>query len=293
MTRQLPSLVVVTGAGSGIGRATSLRFAGLGATVIVTDIDEERAAEIAGLVRKRGGTAHSYLLNVADPDAWESFGAALRAEHGVADVLVNNAGYTTAGRFLDHTPADWDGLMAVNVMGVVQGGRVFAAQMIEEGVRGSIINVASAAAYIPIPLSTAYCATKAAVLMASECLRAELARHDIGVTAICPGFINTSFYSDARHLGADEQRKERLRTASDGAAKTIAHGPDTVAKAIVHSVRTNPAVQPVTFEAKAGYVLSRVSPGLVRLGARLAKTDGAMGNTAMGKLARILPGVSR
>jgi NAD(P)-dependent dehydrogenase (short-subunit alcohol dehydrogenase family) len=142
--------------------------------------------------------------------------------------------------------------------------------------------------YIPIPLSTAYCTTKAAVWMASECLRAELAPHKIDVTAICPGFINTSFYADARHLGATAAKAEQLRTASDGAAKKVAHDPYTVARAIVRAVHTNPAIQPVTVEAKLGYALSRLSPGLVRLGARLAKTDGPMGNAA-----RFLPGGTR
>jgi NAD(P)-dependent dehydrogenase (short-subunit alcohol dehydrogenase family) len=274
MTRSEPALVVITGAGSGIGRATARRFANRGDTVIVTDINKERAAETVELIGTRAGSAHAHHLDVTDAQAWADLGAEIRRAHGVPNVLVNNAGYTTAGRFVDQTAADWEDMLAVNVMGTVQGARVFAAQMIDEAVHGSIVNVASAAAYTPVPAASAYCATKAAVWMASECLRAELAPHKIGVTAICPGFINTSFYADAHHLGADTAKIEQFRTASISAARKAAHDPDTVAKAIVRSVQTNPAIQPVTVEAKLGYALSRLSPGLLRFSSRLAKFDG-------------------
>ncbi len=266
-------IVIITGAGSGIGRAAALRFAERGAAVIVTDIDRRRAEDTVALVKENAGTAYAEKLDVADPKAWERLAHRVEVAHGVPHVLVNNAGYTTAGRFIDHSAADWDRLLAVNVLGVVHGCRTFAPRMIAAGIKGSIINVASGAAYIPIPASTPYCATKAAAAMAGECLHAELVPHGIGVTTICPGFINTDFYADAQHLGVDEDEVTLRRTMSDGFAKRVAHNPDTVAKAIVKASVTNKAFVPVTFEAKLGYALSRISPGLVRLGARYAKTD--------------------
>lgn len=271
MNRMTP-LVVVTGAGAGIGRATVLRFAAEGAVVIAADINLAAAEETAKLVADAGGVAYPYRVDVSDPEAMEAFAQEVYDTQGVADVVVNNAGFTTAGTFLEHTAADWERLMGVNVYGVIQGSRLFAQQMILRGEGGQIINVASGAAYIPIPLSSPYCTTKAAVKMASECLRIELARDNIGVTAICPGAINSDFYRSADHLNSAAHGAD-LKGASVSMISRIGSSPDVVAKAIVRAAKTNPAIAPVTLEAKLGYLLSRVSPGAVRLGARFAVLD--------------------
>lgn len=283
MTKQLTEfddrLVVITGAGCGIGRATALRFAGRGATVIVTDIDMDRAHESVRLVRAAGGRAFAYLLDVADDEAWAAFAAQLDVDHGVPDVLVNNAGYTTGGRFVDHGPADWDGMLRVNVRGVVVGSRTFGRRMIEAGKRGAIVNVASGAAYIPIPLSSLYCTTKAAVKAASDCLHIELAQHGIGVTAICPGVVDTSFANDVRHVGVDPAEAELRRSLITGLSRRFAHDPDLVAKAIVKASVRRRATQPAGFESHLGYAVSRISPETLRLMARLLKADTLVGFT--------------
>ncbi|NNH70924.1 SDR family NAD(P)-dependent oxidoreductase [Nocardia uniformis] len=272
--KRATELVVVTGAGSGIGRATTLRFARGGAVVIAADIDLEAAEQTAKLVADAGGTAHPYRVDVSDEQAMERFATEVHDHHGVADVVVNNAGFTTAGAFFDHSAAEWDRLMGVNVYGVIQGSRLFAKQMVLRGEGGQIINVASAAAFTPIPLSTPYCTTKAAVRMASECLRIELARDKIGVTAVCPGMIDTGFYRAADHLKtAEHGYGDEVKQATIDIAGRFGHSPDVVAAAIVRAVRTNPPIMLVTAEAKFGYLMSRVSPGLLRLGARHAVVD--------------------
>lgn len=271
--RTPPRLVLITGAGSGIGRATAQRFAADGAEVIVTDIDENAAGSTADTITAAGGAATAYRLDVTSHDQWRELADTVAVTHGAVDVLVNNAGITTAGAFFDHGTADWEMLLAVNVKGVVHGSRVLARQMIEAGVHGQIINVASAAAYTPILLSSPYCATKAAVKMFSECLRMELAPHHIGVSAICPGMINTDFYSSACHVGDAGGDAEFRKTMSVGMVDHVGHGPDTIARAIVKAARTNPAIQPVTLEARLTWALSRLSPAAMRLLARATSGD--------------------
>ncbi|MEC3914627.1 SDR family NAD(P)-dependent oxidoreductase [Nocardia sp. CDC160] len=179
-------VVVVTGAGGGIGRAVAQRFARKRAIVIVADLDKERAVRTAESIEEFGGDATPFAVDVADAVAMESFAEDVQTEFGAAKVLVNTAGYTTAGPFLEHTLDEWDRLMGVNVWGLVHGCTHFGRQMIESGRGGRIITVTSVAAYTPIPMSSAYCATAAAAHMLTEGLRLEFAGTGVAVTAVCP-----------------------------------------------------------------------------------------------------------
>ncbi len=135
------TLVSVTGAGSGIGRETALAFAREGADVVISDIDEAGVKETAAQIVARGGVAHPYVLDVSDADAVERFADQVCAEHGVPDIVVNNAGIGQAGTFLD-TPADqWDRVLDINLGGVVNGCRSFGKRLVERGTGGHIVNV--------------------------------------------------------------------------------------------------------------------------------------------------------
>ena len=262
------SLVVVTGAGSGIGRATSLAFAELGAEVVAADLDLEsaqRTAELAGLLGPHG---HAFQVDVSDPVAMEDFAKSVLHGQGVPEVVVNNAGIGMAGSFLDHTAEDWQKVLDVNLWGVIHGSRLFAAQMVEQGQGGHIVNTASAAAFTPSRTLPAYATSKAAVLMLSECLRAELAGKGIGVSAICPGIVNTNITKTSRFVGlsAEEQARSQGRAARAYALRNF--GPEGVAKQIVAAVRKDRAVVPVTPEARLSYLTSRISPSVMRLLAR-------------------------
>ncbi|WP_327724458.1 SDR family oxidoreductase [Streptomyces europaeiscabiei] len=263
-------LVLVTGAAGGIGRATAFAFAEAGARVVAVDLDAEGAARTAELSRLSGAPeAWAEAVDVSDEQAMEKLSEKVAAEYGVVDVLVNNAGIGLSGSFLDTTPEDWRKVLDVNLWGVIHGCRLFGRQMAERGQGGHIVNTASAAAYLPSRSLPAYSTSKAAVLMLSECLRAELAGQGIGVSAICPGIVNTNITSTARFAGVDaeeEKRRQRKATRLYGLRN---YPPEKVADAVLRAVVRNQAVVPVTPEAHGGRFMSRFAPRALRALARL------------------------
>ncbi|MEU9149306.1 SDR family oxidoreductase [Streptomyces sp. NPDC048417] len=263
-------LVLVTGAGSGIGRATAFAFAEAGARVVAVDRDAEAAARTAELSRLIGAAdAWAETADVSDEQAMEKLAERVHREHGVLDVLVNNAGIGLSGSFLTTTTEDWRKILDVNLWGVIHGCRLFGARMADRGQGGHIVNVASAAAFQPSRVLPAYSTSKAAVLMLSECLRAELAAQRIGVTAICPGIVNTNITSTARFTGVDEEEQRRRQKRSARLYGMRNYPPEKVASAILDAVEHNRAVVPVTPEARGARMLSRVAPGVLRRIARM------------------------
>lgn len=265
-------LVVVTGAGSGIGRETALAFAAEGADVVVSDINGDSAAETAKLVRERGVDAGEYTVDSSDGEAVARFAAQVRDEFGVPDIVVNNAGIGMSGPFLDTTIEDWEKVVDVNLWGVIHGCRAFAPMMKERAEGGQIVNLASAAAYLPSKILTAYGTTKAAVLALSNGLRAELASEGIGVTAVCPGLVNTNITKTTKFVGVDEVEEKRRQKESSKLYARRNFGPERVAHDILRAVEKNVAIQPSTPEAKVALVLSRLTPGLLRAAAKLDVT---------------------
>ena len=229
------ALVVVTGAGSGIGAAVAKRYTSMGATVAAVDID--------------GKT--EYQCDVSDPAAV----AELAAKLGPVDILVNNAGVGVAGSFLETSLEDWTWLRSVNIDGVVNCCHIFGAGMVERG-RGHVANIASGAGYLPNRRMTTYCASKAAVIMLSRCLRADWAAHGVGVSAICPGVINTGIHTRSRLRGSAIAEQDWIAKAFG-----YGHSPDTVAKSVVSAVSRNRGLVSSGIEAQLAYPVSRVLPG--------------------------------
>ncbi|ONI77714.1 short chain dehydrogenase [Actinosynnema sp. ALI-1.44] len=259
-------LVFITGAGSGIGRETALAFAREGADVIVTDIDPAAARETAALI---GPSASAYQLDVTNESAMRLLAEKVESDHGVPDVVVNNAGIAMAGPFLEMSAKQLQRIVDVNLLGVAYGCRIFGAMMAESGLGGHIVNIASAAAYTPSRSLPAYAATKAAVLSLSESLRADFASSGIGVSAICPGIVDTPITRATTFVGVDASKQDALRTKAAKAYGRRNFPPSKVATAIVDAVRNNTAVVPVTIEAKVGLQLSRFAPGIMRRLARI------------------------
>ncbi|WP_030780208.1 SDR family oxidoreductase [Streptomyces sp. NRRL S-920] len=263
-------LVLVTGAGSGIGRATAFAFAEAGARVVAVDRDAESAARTAEMSRLIGAPeAWGETVDVADEQAMEKLAEKVAREYGVVDVLVNNAGIGLSGSFLDTSSEDWKKVLDVNLWGVIHGCRLFGGQMAERGQGGHIVNTASAAAYQPSKALPAYSTSKAAVLMLSECLRAELAGRGIGVSAICPGFVNTNITSTSRFVGVDAAEEQRRQKRTSRLYGLRNYPPEKVADAVLRAVVRNQAVVPVTPEARGAHLMSRFTPRALRAIARL------------------------
>ncbi|MFC4913071.1 SDR family NAD(P)-dependent oxidoreductase [Actinomadura gamaensis] len=274
------ALAVVTGAGGGFGRATALALAERGATVVAADIDLDAAERTVTLAKALGAVGRAYRVDVSDAGAMEEFAAAVRADHRVPDIVVNNAGIAVLGPFLDTGVDDWDRILGVNLWGVIHGSRLFAAQMVERvealpnrpdkpNYGGHIVNIASAAAYAPSRALPAYCTTKSAVLMLSECLRAELAGHRIGVTAVCPGFAKTGIARHGTFVGASPAEQERRRARAERGLRLRKYPPEKVAERIVQAIVKNKAVVPVNAEAHVLHTLSRLAPTTLRALARI------------------------
>ena len=188
--------VVVTGAGSGIGRAISTELASLGWRVIATDVNLEAAEETTKALEggnKRGHEAHS--LDVRQPEQSRAIADDISARHGL-DAWVSNAGVSKMKRFVDITEDDYNFTLEVNLKGVFLCGQAAAAAMIRQGNGGVIVNTASMAGKQGrVPFLADYVASKFGVVGLTQAMAFELAEHGITVNSVCPGFVATPMQS--------------------------------------------------------------------------------------------------
>jgi NAD(P)-dependent dehydrogenase (short-subunit alcohol dehydrogenase family) len=185
---------LITGAGSGIGRATAVAFASEGAAVAVADIDQGAAAETVRQIGEADGdgSATGFTVDVTDPESCERLASDVVSAFGRVDVLFNNAGIAGVGVLHETSVELWDRVMAVNVRGVFLVARAILPHMIAAG-RGSIINMSSTIAEIGLANRASYAASKGAVLSLTRQMQADYAPHGIRVNALLPGTIHTPF----------------------------------------------------------------------------------------------------
>ena len=250
-------LAVVTGAASGIGRATAVLLARSRARLCVCDVASSELPALETELWAAG--AQGVDASVVDVSARREMAtfAERVCRDGAPDLLVNNAGVGLAGGLLDTTLEDWEWIVNVNLWGVVHGCHFFAPKMAARG-RGQIVNVASAAGYYNSEAMAAYGTTKYAVVGLSEALRAELGPRGVGVSVVCPGFINTPIVRRMRMRGSAYPESERLNVQRFYEQRD--YTPERVAAAILKAARRNGALVPVTPEAWALYLLKRAAP---------------------------------
>ncbi|MFW6050444.1 MAG: SDR family NAD(P)-dependent oxidoreductase [Myxococcota bacterium] len=188
---------VVTGAGSGLGRAFALEIAGRGGEVIASDVDLGAAEQTASEIGATGGRAFALECDVRQPAQVEALAEESEQRFGGVDLVVNNAGVAVGGPFDEIAMEDWHWIVDVNFWGVVHGCHVFYPRLKAQGA-GYIINVASAAGLLAPPELGPYNVTKAAVIALSETLHAEARPHGVHVSALCPTFFPTRILESAR-----------------------------------------------------------------------------------------------
>ncbi len=245
---------LVTGAGSGIGRAIALELARKGARVISVDLCRETAEKTAVACGEIGPDAAAYTCDVADHDAVVTLAARVSADVGLPDVLVNNAGVGMSSRLTDMTIGDWRWIRGANLDGVVHCCLAFGPAMLERR-SGHVVNVSSGLAYTMRATEPAYVTTKAGVLALSRCLRADWGRAGVGVSAVCPGVINTGIIEATRFLGDQAENADAMR-------KWFARGhpPELVARDVVMAIRQDKPVLASGWEAKLGWWAARFLP---------------------------------
>ncbi|HMM86656.1 SDR family NAD(P)-dependent oxidoreductase [Azohydromonas sp.] len=198
--------VVVTGAASGIGRATAQAFAAAGARVVVADIDAARGEETAAALRSAGHAAEYRAVDLTDRASIEDFAADLLARHGAPDVVVNGAGWGKTAPFWEGTPDFWDKLVQLNFVGPMQLVKALLPAMIERG-RGRIVNIASDAGRVGSLGETVYSGAKGGLIAFTKSLARETARHGITVNCVCPGPTDTPLLAAVPEKVLDAFRK--------------------------------------------------------------------------------------
>ena len=226
---------VITGAGSGIGRATALLAAEKGARLVLTDVSADTLAETVRLVAEAGGAVvHHEAFDVRDVDAVDTFAARTHETTGPVDVVMNVAGISTWGRIQDLDVEHWRRTVDIDLMGPIHVLAAFVPPMIEARRGGHVVNVSSAAGLFGLPIHAPYSAAKFGLRGVSEVLRFDLAPHRIAVTLVCPGAVNTPLVGTVDIVGVDRDDPS-IRKAVDTFARH-AVTPEKAAAAIVRGV---------------------------------------------------------
>lgn len=264
------TVAFVTGAASGIGFAVAEALAGKGAHVVLTDLDRAKIDDAVGRLASAGAASLTgAVLDVSDAAAFQAAIDDVDRSLGRVDLLVNNAGTAVGGETQDLEQQHWDRVLDVNLKGVAYGVMAAYPGMVHRRF-GHIVNVASLTAFAPSPLMVPYSASKAGVLGLSLALRAEASGHGVGVTAVCPGIIETPLLerSAPDGLQAPKTAPDTRRWVTQASGKP--YPAERLAADVLAAVRADKAMLVVPRAARATWLVSRVAPRALLAGGRLA-----------------------
>ena len=250
-------VVIITGAGSGIGRALALNLARKGSLLALSDVDEAGLAETVDLVKGAGAReVRSDRLDVSDRAAFEAYAEAVVAQFGRVNVVINNAGVALSGDFADLEWRDIDWVLRINLDGVLNGTKAFLPHLIASG-EGHVVNLSSLFGLVSMPGQSIYNASKYAVRGLTEALREEMliARHPVGVTVVHPGGIKTAIARNARTSAKEDQ----AATAKFFDEKLAKMTPEKAAEIIVRGIEKNQARVLVGLDAHAVHWFAKLS----------------------------------
>ena len=240
-------VAVVTGAGSGIGRALAERFAAEGMKLVVADVEAEALARTEATLSSRGAEVLAVQLDVLQPEQIEALAERTYATFGAAHVVCNNAGVVAAGGkpSWEETPEDWEWVLGVNLWGVIHGVRAFVPRMLAGGAEGHIVNTASVAGLITSPGMGPYCVSKFGVVALSETLHQELSMQGakLRVSVLCPAWVNTRISDSERNrptaLGPAHEPSAQETAMLDIVRGLVASGlpPARIADIVLEAIR--------------------------------------------------------
>lgn len=259
----------ITGAASGIGKATAMQAAREGAMLFLTDINEVALARVVKNIVDDGGVVRFHrAVNIAEHEAVATLAADIQAEYGAMDIIMNIAGISTWGSIEQLEHKHWRDCIEVNLMGPIQVMQQFIPAMIQAGQGGHVVNVSSAAGLFGLPLHAPYSASKFGLRGVSEVLRFDLAKQGINFSLVCPGGVNTGLVNTINIVGVDNNSPKLKKYTKLFQRHAVT--PEKAAAAIIKGIKKNKYMVYTSWDIAVGHWFQRVFPFTYNIFMRIA-----------------------
>ena len=254
---------VITGAASGIGRATAIKVAKLGMNLFLTDINAAGLEGVSEEIEKSGGVVSKYkALDVSNYEAVKSFAEEIHNEFGAMDIIMNIAGISLWGEIQNLEHQHWQKCINIDLWGPIHIMECFLKETIKAGRGGHLVNVSSSAGLFGLPIHSPYSAAKAGLVGISEVIRFDLERYNIGVTLVCPGAVKTPLVNTVEIIGIDRTDPGAIEIQDKFLERAIT--PEKVAEQIIKAINKNKYLILTSIDMKALYWLKRKFAPLYR-----------------------------